>query len=154
MSVEIDIRRTNGGVQRRELLPGKYIIGREAGHIILGDPGVSIRHAELRVTETTITLTDLGSTNGTFDGSTRLSAPVRMTASRPLRLGGCTLTLVPPATEAAVPPPVDPVPAPQRARSWRAVLALAAMLGVASLGWSVWRAAGHATAATFTAGSD
>lgn len=153
MSVEIDIRRTNGGVQRRELLPGKYIIGRETGHIILSDPGVSIRHAELRVTETTITLTDLGSTNGSFDGSTRLSAPTRMTMGRPLRLGGCTLTLVPPATEAPAPSPISDVPVPRSTRPWR-VLALAALLGVASLGWSVWRAAGHSASATFSAGSD
>jgi hypothetical protein len=134
MSVEIEIRRTNGGLQRRELVPGKYVIGRATGDIVLNDPGVSTRHAELAVTRAGITLTDLGSTNGTFDGGRRLTAPTLMVHGRPLRLSASTLTLVPPLTQTPAPPAVSHGPAPRRASPLRTMLALAAVFGAAG-GW-------------------
>jgi DNA segregation ATPase FtsK/SpoIIIE, S-DNA-T family len=154
MSLELEIRRTNGHVQRRELPPGKYVIGRDAGQIILNDPQVSTRHAQLTVTQRAITLTDLGSTNGTFDGSTRLTTPTLMLEGRPLRIGGCTLTLVPSAAESPAPPSVRQTLPPRPPRSLRTVLAVAAVLGVVMLSWSVWRAAGQAGPPSITAGSD
>ena len=42
-----------------------YIIGRE-GHILINDPTVSKRHAEIQITNGEIYLRDLESTNGTY----------------------------------------------------------------------------------------
>ena len=42
-----------------------YIIGRE-GHIYLGDPSISRRHAEIRISGGKIFLRDLDSTNGIY----------------------------------------------------------------------------------------
>jgi len=49
------------------LKPGENAVGREAGDITFpGDRYVSARHARLDVTPAGVTLTDLGSSNGTF----------------------------------------------------------------------------------------
>jgi pSer/pThr/pTyr-binding forkhead associated (FHA) protein len=49
------------------LRPGENQLGREAGDLIFpGDRYVSARHAKLDVHEQEVTLTDLGSSNGTF----------------------------------------------------------------------------------------
>jgi pSer/pThr/pTyr-binding forkhead associated (FHA) protein len=49
------------------LKPGENGVGREAGDVVFpGDRYVSARHARIEVSETAVTLTDLGSSNGTF----------------------------------------------------------------------------------------
>jgi pSer/pThr/pTyr-binding forkhead associated (FHA) protein len=49
------------------LRPGENQVGREAGDLVFpGDRYVSARHAKLEVGEQEVTLTDLGSSNGTF----------------------------------------------------------------------------------------
>ena len=59
------------------LRPGENAVGREAGDVTFpGDRYVSARHARLDVTGAGVTLTDLGSSNGTFvkvHGATDLS---------------------------------------------------------------------------------
>lgn len=46
---------------------GRFVIGRKDDNdIVLAAPGVSTRHAELLVSTHTVTITDLGSRNGTF----------------------------------------------------------------------------------------
>jgi hypothetical protein len=141
MSVEIEIRRTNGGVQQRELAPGKYVIGREAGDIVLSDPGVSTRHAALTVTEGGVTLTDLGSTNGTFVGANRLTAPHLLLADQPVRLGGASITLR--AAGSAVAP--APTAAPAAASQRRLLRLLAAAAGLVLIGLLVPRFLGGAS---------
>ena len=50
-----------------ELKPGLNRIGRgESNDFTISHPSVSTHHCEITVTETTVTLRDLGSTNGTF----------------------------------------------------------------------------------------
>lgn len=50
-----------------ELKPGLNRIGRgESNDFVINHPSVSTHHCEITVTETTVTLRDLGSTNGTF----------------------------------------------------------------------------------------
>ena len=74
---------------------GVHRVGRDAGEIVLGDPNVSGNHLELRVSSEQITLTDNGSSNGTYDpNGARLSAPMAMKPNEPYRLGGCSLTLL------------------------------------------------------------
>jgi two-component system response regulator AtoC len=63
----------NGGT-RHVLTPGLVTLGRGAeSTIVVADPRVSRQHAALHVTASEITLTDLGSANGTFVGNVRLS---------------------------------------------------------------------------------
>ena len=61
------------------LRPGENSLGREAGDLVFpGDRYVSARHAKLDVSEQEVTLTDLGSSNGTF---------VKVAGSTPLKPG-------------------------------------------------------------------
>src|SRR5262249_53486002 len=60
------------------LRPGTLSMGRARDNaIVVGDPGASRHHAELRVGGDRIDIVDLGSTNGTFvDGERIVRAPV------------------------------------------------------------------------------
>ena len=80
------------------LLPlgtGAISIGRSpAATLVLEDPYVSTRHAELRQVDGEWTLIDLGSTNGTFVEDSRISAPQVLTTGTPARIGQTTFELV------------------------------------------------------------
>jgi uncharacterized RDD family membrane protein YckC len=93
-AVKIRIGYANGQVEERTLGEGVYRVGREMGDIVLGDPNVSTTHAQIEVRQGHAVLTDLGSTNGTYDpNGQRLSAPTAMQPNQPIRLGACTLTI-------------------------------------------------------------
>jgi pSer/pThr/pTyr-binding forkhead associated (FHA) protein len=53
---------------------GTYVIGRGEVDITIDDSFASRRHAQLEVTAGSVTLTDVGSSNGTFVGERRLEA--------------------------------------------------------------------------------
>jgi DNA-binding winged helix-turn-helix (wHTH) protein len=54
---------------------GAYLIGRGSGcAVVIDEPSVSREHARLTVSRDALRLTDLGSKNGTFVGSTRILA--------------------------------------------------------------------------------
>lgn len=58
------------------LQPGEAIIGRDpAAAVVIDSSDVSRQHARLFVSDDHVTIEDLGSKNGTFVGSERLSAP-------------------------------------------------------------------------------
>jgi DNA-binding winged helix-turn-helix (wHTH) protein len=58
---------------------GVHLIGRAAGCAVTIDAAsVSREHARLQVSRDELILTDLGSKNGTFAGTTRITAPVRI----------------------------------------------------------------------------
>ncbi len=60
-----------------ELDRDSYTIGREAGNdLILEDPQVSRRHAQLTQQGTSYLIEDMGSTNGTYVNGKRVTAPV------------------------------------------------------------------------------
>jgi uncharacterized RDD family membrane protein YckC len=92
----------DGRTEERTFPPGSYVAGRDAGDIVLRDPNTSGRHAQLDVQIGRVTITDLGSTNGTYDGQgQRLTGPYTMVGDYPVRLGMTTLTLVPAKMTAA-----------------------------------------------------
>jgi pSer/pThr/pTyr-binding forkhead associated (FHA) protein len=60
-----------------ELDKDSYTVGREAGNeIVIEDPQVSRRHAQLTRQGTSYLLEDIGSTNGTYVNGKRVTAPV------------------------------------------------------------------------------
>ena len=62
------------GEQRFRLYLGINVIGRDgAADVVLDYPGISRRHAAIRVGPTDAIVEDLGSKNGTFVGTTRIS---------------------------------------------------------------------------------
>jgi len=70
------------------LRQGDNVLGREAGLAVRIDrPGVSRRHALIRVEADQATLSDLESKNGTFVGERRVSAPTLLRDGDELRLG-------------------------------------------------------------------
>jgi DNA-binding winged helix-turn-helix (wHTH) protein len=76
---------TDGDFRLRE---GDNILGREAGLAARIDrPGVSRRHACIRVEGGRATLTDLGSKNGTFVGNEPVTSPRVLHDGDELRLG-------------------------------------------------------------------
>lgn len=91
----VRIQYSDGRVEERGLTAGSYVIGRESGDLVLGDPNVSSRHAQLTVQPATVTVTDVGSTNGTFDSSgARLTTPRALSPNDWVRMGRTTITLV------------------------------------------------------------
>lgn len=69
-------------------------IGRSpSATLVLDDPYVSTRHAELREVDGEWTLTDLGSTNGTFVDEERVFEPQILTTGTPTRIGQTTFEL-------------------------------------------------------------
>lgn len=83
-----------GGVDY-PLLEGENVIGRARDSaIVLAHGSVSRRHAVIRVHGSTITVQDLGSTNGTYvNGSMVDSTPVQLPANAQFVLGTVIVTL-------------------------------------------------------------
>lgn len=76
------------GTQRATLLVGPNVLGRDPSSDVLIDMlGVSRRHAVIAVATDEITLTDLGSKNGTFADGERVTAPVPLADDVEIRLG-------------------------------------------------------------------
>jgi len=109
-TVTIRINHPDGRGEDRVLSPGSYQIGRESGDIVLRDPNVSASHARLEVGPAGVTITDLGSSNGTLDESgRRLAGPCALVRNAPVRLGGSTLTWL---LSSSAPPALAPFPGP------------------------------------------
>jgi len=76
------------------LSDGENVIGRDPRcGIWLDAPRVSRRHASIAVhlAQDTVFLSDLGSTNGTFLGRTRVTEPVRLTDGADIKIGTVAL---------------------------------------------------------------
>ena len=101
-TVQVKIDYFDGRSEQRTLSGGVHRVGREAGEIALGDPNVSGAHLELRVANGEVFLTDVGSSNGTFDATgARVHGSVKMSPNQPYRLGGSSLTWLAQAPGAA-----------------------------------------------------
>lgn len=68
----------------------KVVLGRSGADIVLYDPEVSRRHCALEVHGSTATLSDLGTTNGTFVGNKSIQQSELRNLSR-FRIGATTL---------------------------------------------------------------
>ncbi len=80
--------------REHQLRPGANVIGRQAD-IVVDDPRVSRRHAQVTLTGSEATVEDLGSTNGTKVGGQALEPgnPVPLASGVTVSLGGFELTL-------------------------------------------------------------
>ena len=78
---------------RAGLGQGEHVLGRDPDlRIFLDEPGVSRRHAVIRVVGEQATLEDLGSKNGTFIADHRLDAPRLLADGDVIRIGSVALT--------------------------------------------------------------
>jgi predicted component of type VI protein secretion system len=93
--------------QRFEL-EGERTIGREGADITLDDDQVSRAHARVSATGSTVTVEDLGSTNGTFVNGTRIEAATTLEPGDTVRIGTTTFAL---EAEAEAEPEPEPMPA-------------------------------------------
>src|SRR5262249_41375729 len=66
-------------------------IGRDCTGLLLADPQTSRRHLVLTPADGTVTVPDLGSTNGTFVEGSRLDTPCRLLLGMVVRLGDTTI---------------------------------------------------------------
>jgi pSer/pThr/pTyr-binding forkhead associated (FHA) protein len=74
--------------QKIELRRGRLLVGRSSGcQLVLEDSMVSRRHAELLVTEDSVTVVDLGSVNGVYLNSRRVRESQRMKEGDRLQIG-------------------------------------------------------------------
>src|SRR6188472_790249 len=93
---------TSGPGRGRERLPasGTTMVGTHSNNdMVLTDDTVSRYHLELQVLRDGLKVKDLGSTNGTFHGDTRVSAITVQGASR-LKLGRNTIVDIIPTDQA------------------------------------------------------
>lgn len=91
-----------------------FTLGREGGvNLVLRDPKASRRHASFRVlTDGTVQVQDLGSSNGTFVNGKQVQAAMVGPADE-IRIGDTTMRVVPEAPAAPPPAPqMAPPPAP------------------------------------------
>ena len=78
---------------RAGLGDGAYVLGRDPDlDLFLDSPGVSRRHALIKITGDEAILEDLGSKNGTFIADRRLDAPTRLGNGDVIRVGPVRLT--------------------------------------------------------------
>jgi len=92
----LTIRSPNTPPREHILKPGKTTIGRKAENDIpITDEAASRFHAEINFDQggNVITLTDMGSTNGTFVNQERLTQPIKLHANDQIRIGQHTLDL-------------------------------------------------------------
>lgn len=108
MELVLEIERAGGARSWHRLEGASFIIGRAlASDVIVDDPYVEGRHAEVRRGDDgTWYLHDLGSTNGTWRGSSRVEGPLTLVAGQELRVGH-TIVRVRDRDEAASPALLD-----------------------------------------------
>jgi pSer/pThr/pTyr-binding forkhead associated (FHA) protein len=70
------------------------VIGRDpSSGIVLDDPEASRRHASVSAAGESITVEDLGSTNGTYLDQQRVQGPLLINPGQPIRIGQTALEL-------------------------------------------------------------
>ena len=90
-----DIKLPNGKVNRFHLGKGIFQIGKGSScRIVLEDQLVSRVHAEVRVDETSATIMDLNSTNGTWIGEQQIVRPYRLDVGDHIRIGTASYLVV------------------------------------------------------------
>ncbi len=107
MSLQITVRCKERQLQTVVLMKAEYRIGRSReSDLVLEDAMVSGRHALLRVSDASVEVEDLGSTNGVYVDETRLVRPVRLGVGKSFQIGDFSLSIeTVPAREGGAPPP-------------------------------------------------
>ncbi len=83
------------GGEEMPLCNGENIIGRDPRDaIVIHAPDVSRHHARLTIAGATVTIEDLGSKNGTFVGTTRITRATRVQPGDEILIGTTKLRLV------------------------------------------------------------
>jgi hypothetical protein len=85
---------------------GPNAVGRVSSNdVVIVEPGVSRNHATVTVDQTSITVADLGSTNGVVIDGSRIAAPTRIPSGQRVLIGQIWVSIV---HHAAVPPDSTP----------------------------------------------
>lgn len=109
-------RLVDSAVREYLLREGENTVGRESADVLLADPSVSRRHAMITLEDGKVSVTDLGSTNGTYAAGVQVQAndKVEVSDADELKFGSAVLTLKLPHAEEAPPesPPTAEVPPP------------------------------------------
>lgn len=76
-------------------LDGEVVLGREraSADLVLDDPGVSRRHAAIRADGARFTVTDLGSSNGTYANGRRITGAAVLADGDEIELGGTVISV-------------------------------------------------------------
>jgi pSer/pThr/pTyr-binding forkhead associated (FHA) protein len=73
VDVRLFVFKSNGSAREIPLKPGRYVVGRqEDANLRIPLPAVSRRHAEIVVDDDSLTVRDLGSSNGTYVNGERI----------------------------------------------------------------------------------
>ena len=115
--------REGEGAGSEHPLEGEVVLGRERGSadLVLDDPGVSRRHAAIRSEGGRITVTDLGSSNGTYANGERITGAVELADGDEVQVGGTVISVHGPDAATALiaqgahPTAEHPGPAPRPA---------------------------------------
>ncbi|MEZ5250909.1 MAG: ABC transporter transmembrane domain-containing protein [Ilumatobacteraceae bacterium] len=100
---------TSEGTRRLEVA-SRLTVGRERGEILVPDATVSAEHLSLDGSGPVLTVTDLGSANGTYRGGERVGVDVPLAPGDELRFGNSVVRVIAAPAVAAhpLPPPVGP----------------------------------------------
>jgi pSer/pThr/pTyr-binding forkhead associated (FHA) protein len=97
---------------KRYPLAGDVVLGREAADIVIHDPEVSRRHAEITAVGGQLEIRDLGSENGTRVNERRITAPTPLTPGDMVSIGRTKFIVDGAVSPDAVAASVPPVPTP------------------------------------------
>src|SRR3954452_6184775 len=86
-----------GAVPRRVEVNGTLVVGRECEGLVVVDPKVSRRHFELRATEGSLTVTDLGSSNGTSVNGVEIDRETQLQPGDRVEAGDVVVQVLAPA---------------------------------------------------------
>src|SRR4051794_31791010 len=89
-----------------------FRVGRdETCHLRPNSVEVSRQHTEITITDTTVTVRDLGSRNGTMVNGTLLTGPHQLKSGELLKIGPLTFAVsIQEPTAASIPAPLRPTP--------------------------------------------
>ena len=92
----LEVRTADGATETHNVSEEKRFIGRSKvkADLRVEDKKASGRHAEIDFSDGVITVTDLGSTNGTFFGGARVTAPFTLGPGDTFKMGDAVLRLI------------------------------------------------------------
>ncbi len=118
--MKVVMRIISGPLEGKEfkLDEGEYTIGRSpASNIVIDDLRVSGNHLRLTLKSNTVKITDLGSSNGTFIGNIKVTAPTLLELPARFQIGDSVIEIKPEASEITPPKPKQQDAIPREAPS-------------------------------------